>query len=266
MALSIIIMGAAGRMGRTLVRLVSEAEDLSLAAALERNSDLDKLNDLKAAGITVSDNIAEVLQQMPKNSVIIDFTAPEATMKTLEAALASGVPMVIGTTGFSDAQLAALEQAAKRIPLFRSANMSVGVNVIMDILPQLTSMLGDGYDTEIMEIHHNKKKDAPSGTALLLAEPVLKAKGLTNDDIAVNRFDRREPRRHDEVGIQSLRGGDVVGVHTVYYFGAGERIEITHHAHSRDNFAIGALRASHWLSTQQPGRLYNMQDVLHATA
>ncbi len=266
MALSIIVMGAAGRMGRTLVRLIREAGDLSLAAALERSSDLEKLDDLKAAGVPVSDNIAEILTGCPKNTVIVDFTAPEATLNTLKAAAAAGVPMVIGTTGFSDAQLAVLAETAKKVPLFRSANMSVGVNVIMDILPQLTAMLGDGYDAEILEIHHNKKKDAPSGTALLLAEPVLQAKGLKNEDIAVNRFDRREPRRHDEVGIQSLRGGDVVGVHTVYYFGAGERIEITHHAHSRDNFAIGALRASRWLSGRQAGRLYNMQDVLHADA
>jgi 4-hydroxy-tetrahydrodipicolinate reductase len=134
----------------------------------------------------------------------------------------------------------------------------------MDILPQLTALLGEAYDVEMTEIHHNKKKDAPSGTALLLAEPLLKARGLSSADINTNRFDVREPRKHDEIGIQSLRGGDVVGVHTVYYMGPGERIELTHHAHSRENFANGALRAARWISSQTPGRVYNMQDVLHS--
>jgi 4-hydroxy-tetrahydrodipicolinate reductase len=263
MELSIIIMGAAGRMGKTLVSMVQEAKDLHLAAALEREADLYKLEWLKAEGVVVSSDIAAVLPQCPKGSVIVDFTAPEATMHTAEAAAANGNPMVIGTTGLSDAQLSRLEELAGRIPMLRSANMSVGINVIMDILPRLTTMLGDGYDVEMMEIHHNKKKDAPSGTALLLADPLLKAKGLDKNAINTNRFDVLEPRRHDEIGIQSLRGGDVVGVHTVYYFGNGERIEITHHAHSRNNFAGGALRAARWLSSQKAGQLHTMQDVLH---
>lgn len=184
-------------------------------------------------------------------------------MVTARAAAENGNPVIIGTTGFSDEQLAELDELASRSLVFRSANMSVGINVIMDILPRLTALLGDAYDVEMMEIHHNKKKDAPSGTALLLAEPLLKAKGLTRDDINTNRFDVREPRKHAEIGIQSLRGGDVVGVHTIYYMGPGERIEITHQAHSRENFANGALRAARWIVSQKPGRLYNMQDVLH---
>ena len=165
---------------------------------------------------------------------------------------------------FSEEQIAELTALAEKSLVFRSSNMSVGINVIMDILPQLTALLGEAYDVEMTEIHHNKKKDAPSGTALLLAEPLLKARGLSNADINTNRFDVREPRKHDEIGIQSLRGGDVVGVHTVYYMGPGERIELTHHAHSRENFANGALRAARWISSQTPGRVYNMQDVLHS--
>ena len=266
MALSIIITGAAGRMGKTLVDMVRAAEDLRLAAALEQGSCLDRLAGLKAEGVIVSSDIADVLPRCPKGSVIVDFTAAAATMQTAEAAAVNGNPMVIGTTGLSEAQLARLEELACRIPILRSANMSVGVNVIMDILPRLTAMLGDGYDVEMMEIHHNKKKDAPSGTALLLADPLLKAKGLGKEAINTNCFDSLEPRRHDEIGIQSLRGGDVVGVHTVYFFGEGERIEITHHAHSRSNFAGGALRAARWIARQEPGHLRTMQDVLHDPA
>ena len=262
MALSIIVMGAAGRMGSTIARLVEEADDLTLAAVLERQEAQDRLAGFKASGALISSDISNVLPACP-GAVVIDFTAPEASMVTARAAVRNGNPVIIGTTGFSENQLDELEALAAEGLVFRSANMSVGINVIMDILPRLTALLGDAYDVEMMEIHHNKKKDAPSGTALLLAEPLLAAKGLTRADINTNRFDVREPRKHAEIGIQSLRGGDVVGVHTIYYMGPGERIEITHQAHSRENFANGALRAARWIVSQKPGRLYNMQDVLH---
>ncbi len=262
MPLSIIVMGAAGRMGSTIARLAEEADDLVLAAVLERPENIDGLAGFKASGVMVSGDISTVLPACP-GAVVIDFTSPEASMVTSRAAAACGNPVVIGTTGFSEQHLAELDDLARDSLIFRSANMSVGINVIMDLLPRLTAMLGDAYDVEMMEIHHNQKKDAPSGTALLLAEPVLEAKGLTRADINTNRFDVREPRRHAEIGIQSLRGGDVVGVHTIYYMGPGERIEITHQAHSRENFANGALRAARWISSRKPGRVYNMQDVLH---
>ena len=262
MALSIIVMGASGRMGSIIARLVAEADDLVLAAVLERAEAADKLAGFASSGTLVSSDISTILPRCP-GAVIIDFTAPEATMVTARAAVKHGNPIVIGTTGFSESQLAELDELSTRSLVFRSANMSVGINVIMDILPRLTALLGDAYDVEMMEIHHNKKKDAPSGTALLLAEPILAAKGLTRNDINTNRFDVRESRKHAEVGIQSLRGGDVVGVHTVYYMGPGERIEITHQAHSRENFANGALRAARWISAQKPGRVYTLQDVLH---
>ena len=262
MALSIIVMGAAGRMGSTIARLVEEADDLTLAAVLERQEAQDRLAGFKASGALISSDISKVLPACP-GAVVIDFTAPEASMVTARAAVRNGNPVIIGTTGFSENQLDELEALASEGLVFRSANMSVGINVIMDILPRLTALLGDAYDVEMMEIHHNKKKDAPSGTALLLAEPLLAAKGLTRADINTNRFDVREPRKHAEIGIQSLRGGDVVGVHTIYYMGPGERIEITHQAHSRENFANGALRAARWIVSKQPGRVYNMQDVLH---
>ena len=263
MALPVIIMGAAGRMGAILARLVEEAGDLTLAAVLERPEAEARLAGFAASGVLVSSDIRSVLPKCP-GAVIIDFTAPKASMLNARAAAENGNPIIIGTTGFSEEQIAELTALAEKSLVFRSSNMSVGINVIMDILPQLTALLGEAYDVEMTEIHHNKKKDAPSGTALLLAEPLLKARGLSSADINTNRFDVREPRKHDEIGIQSLRGGDVVGVHTVYYMGPGERIELTHHAHSRENFANGALRAARWISSQTPGRVYNMQDVLHS--
>ena len=263
MALPVIIMGAAGRMGAILARLVEEADDLTLAAVLERPEAEARLAGFAATGAIVSSDLRSVLLQCP-GAVIIDFTAPEASMANARAAAEHDNPIIIGTTGFSEEEIAELEALAQKSLVFRSSNMSVGINVIMDILPQLTTLLGEAYDVEMTEIHHNKKKDAPSGTALLLAEPLLKARGLSNADINTNRFDVREPRKHDEIGIQSLRGGDVVGVHTEYYMGPGERIEITHHAHSRENFANGALRAARWIGSQTPGRIYNMQDVLHS--
>jgi len=263
MAVSIIVTGAAGRMGAILARLVEEADDLTLAAVLERPEAVARLSGWTAAGVFVTSDMRAALSKCP-GAVIIDFTAPEATMENARAAAEAASPIVIGTTGFSEEQIAELEALAEKTLVFRSANMSVGINVIMDILPKLTALLGEAYDIEMTEIHHNKKKDAPSGTALLLAEPLLKARGLSSADVNTNRFDVREPRKHDEIGIQSLRGGDVVGVHTVYYMGPGERIELTHHAHSRENFANGALRAARWIGSQKPGRVYNMQDVLHS--
>ncbi len=262
MAISIIVMGAAGRMGATISRLVEEADDLALVAVVERPEAEARLAGYAASGVFASSDVTAAAAQFP-GAVIIDFTAPEASMVNARAAAAAGCPIIIGTTGFSEEQLAELDALAETALIFRSANMSVGVNVIMDILPKLTALLGEAYDIEMTEIHHNKKKDAPSGTALLLAEPLLEARGLSKADINTNRFDVREPRRHAEIGIQSLRGGDVVGVHTVYYMGPGERIELTHHAHSRENFANGALRAARWIGAQKPGRVYNMQDVLH---
>ncbi|MBQ8173653.1 MAG: 4-hydroxy-tetrahydrodipicolinate reductase [Mailhella sp.] len=263
MAVSIIVTGAAGRMGAILARLVEEADDLNLAAVLERPEAVARLAGWTAAGVFVTSDMRAALAKCP-GAVIIDFTAPEATMENARAAAEAASPIIIGTTGFSEEQIAELEALAEKTLVFRSANMSVGINVIMDILPKLTALLGEAYDIEMTEIHHNKKKDAPSGTALLLAEPLLKARGLSSANVNTNRFDVREPRKHDEIGIQSLRGGDVVGVHTVYYMGPGERIELTHHAHSRENFANGALRAARWINTQKPGRVYNMQDVLHS--
>lgn len=265
MSVSVIVMGAAGRMGSTIARLALESEGLTLAAVLERPGHEDRLTEYQAdPSVRIANALSDVLPSLP-GAVVVDFTAPEATMNTARLAAAHGNPMVIGTTGLTDNQKAELETLAGKTPLFLSPNMSVGVNVLLDVLPQLTKLLGDAYDVELTEIHHNRKKDAPSGTAVRLAEALADAKGW--DLAETGRFCREGiigERPHREIGVQAVRGGDVVGVHTVYYLGPGERIEVTHHAHSRDNFANGALRAVRWLAGQKPGRLYSMQDVLHA--
>jgi len=252
-------MGVAGRMGATVARFVEEAGDLKLAAVTERPG-----VDLSRVGYDClrGDNVEELLPQCPK-AVVVDFTSPEASLAAAGCAVRHGNPMVIGTTGFSPEQRKKLEEYARISPLFWSPNMSVGMNVLLKALPELTRLLGDAYDVDIVELHHNRKKDAPSGTALRIAECVAEAKGWT---LAETGCYHREgligerPKR--EIGVQTIRGGDIVGVHAVYFMGPGERIELTHQAHSRENFAQGALRAARWMASAKPGKLYAMHDVL----
>ncbi|MCL2124310.1 MAG: 4-hydroxy-tetrahydrodipicolinate reductase [Desulfovibrionaceae bacterium] len=259
MSTSLIIMGAAGRMGATVARLVGEAGDLTLAAVVERSGvNLSRFGYDCLAG----NNVEELFPQCRK-AVVVDFTSPEASVVTAGCAVKHGNPMVIGTTGFSPEQREKLEEYARVSPLFWSPNMSVGVNVLLKALPELTRLLGGAYDVDIVELHHNRKKDAPSGTALRLAECVAEAKDWR---LAETGCYHREgiigerPKR--EIGVQAVRGGDIVGVHTVYFMGPGERIELTHQAHSRENFAQGALRAARWMADAKPGKLYSMLDVL----
>lgn len=259
MAISIIVMGAAGRMGATLVRLIQQATDLELVAVVEPKT---KFLPPLPSNCLISTSLEDIIEKC-KGAIIIDFTAPSVTMQNAQLAAKHKNPHIIGTTGISPEEKMELTELAKENRIMLSPNMSVGVNVLLDILPKLTAMLGSDYDTEIMEIHHNLKKDAPSGTALRLAEAVAEGKGKDLADVVCyHREGMIGERPQDEIGIQTLRGGDVVGVHTVYYMGAGERIEITHHAHSRENFAGGALRASRWIANQKAGSLYSMHDVL----
>jgi 4-hydroxy-tetrahydrodipicolinate reductase len=259
MGIPVIVMGAAGRMGATLTRLVRESGDLQLAGVVERKETAAELSNL---GCPVATDITPLLDTISK-AVIIDFTAPDVSLATARAAARAGAAQVIGTTGFSAEERAELEALAAKTPLLWSPNMSVGVNVLLKTLPELTRLLGDDYDVELSEIHHNKKKDSPSGTAVRLAECLAEAKTWNLEESACYcRHGIIGERPKQEIGIQTLRGGDVVGVHTVYYFGPGERIEVTHQAHSRENFANGALRAVRWLHGAAPGKLYSMQDVL----
>ncbi|MDD2967430.1 MAG: 4-hydroxy-tetrahydrodipicolinate reductase [Desulfovibrionaceae bacterium] len=258
MKTGIVVMGACGRMGKTICDLVNADERYTLAGMVERPEALAKL---AGAACPVGDSLHSVLPQAP-GAVIIDFTAPEASLANAQAAAQYGSPLVIGTTGFSDEQKAQLAGYAAQTPLFWASNMSIGVNVLLKILPELARVLGEQYDIDIMEIHHNKKKDAPSGTALTIAECLAKARGWELNDVRNSARDGIiGARPHKEIGVQALRGGDVVGVHTVYFMGAGERIEVTHQAHSRENFAQGALRAALWLKEQPAGKLYSMNDI-----
>lgn len=255
----IIVAGANGRMGRIITRLVRDTPDCELAGAVDLAASLKELEALPCA---VSDNLQIILDASP-NSVVVDFTSPDAGMAHAEIVTQCGARMVMGTTGLNDAQKNRLAHMAEISPILWSANMSVGINVLLAILPQLTAALGEDYDIEMMELHHKRKKDSPSGTALMLAESAASGRGW---DIASTRNSHRDgiigPRPHKEIGVQALRGGDVVGIHSIYYLGPGEIIEITHQAESRENFAQGAIRAAIWLNGRGPGELYSMRDVI----
>ncbi len=257
MACSIVIMGAGGRMGTTIAQLAQERQ-IPIAGFIDRP---EALQTLSSGSIPCESEPAALLAQI-KKTVLIDFTAPHVTMATLPIAEQYQTPMVIGTTGFTEVEKNKLAESAQKLPLFLSPNMSIGVSALLATLPRLVKALGNDYDLEMVEMHHNKKKDAPSGTALRLAECLAEAKEWNLADVGCYARDGLIGERpKNEIGIQTLRGGDVVGVHTVYFVGEGERIEVTHHAHSRSTFASGALRASQWLAQQKPGKLYSMQDV-----
>jgi 4-hydroxy-tetrahydrodipicolinate reductase len=253
----VIVMGAGGRMGAVLVRLVEEAPDLLLAGMTERPERLEAVARQGRASAEVGDLLAAV----PK-ALILDFTTPEASLATARKAVEHGACHVVGTTGLSGAQREELARLAEKTPLFWSPNMSVGIAALVSILPDLVRFLGADYDLEVQEIHHSRKKDSPSGTALRLAEVLAGARGWKLEEAA--RYHRQGligERPRQEIGLQALRGGDVVGEHTVYFLGPGERLELTHQAQSRENFASGALRAARWLYARNPGRLYGMQDI-----
>jgi 4-hydroxy-tetrahydrodipicolinate reductase len=249
MPVTVIILGALGRMGSTLCRLASDDPEISLGAVVERSG---YEHALKYDCIVGSD-LSEVLPKVP-GGVIIDFTLPEVTIQNALKAREFGNPAVIGTTGLNAEQLGILAECAREVPLFFAPNMSVGVNVLLKLLPQLVELLGPAYDVEISEIHHKHKKDAPSGTAVKLAQVLAEAKGWEFEH--ARRYCREGiigERQQEEIGVQTLRGGDVVGDHTVFFFGPGERIEVTHRAHSRETFAAGALRAAKWVRGTAPG-------------
>ena len=258
MSLSVVVMGASGRMGTTIANLAKE-QGMTLAAVLERP---DKLDALAHWGCLAGTDPEVVYPQVP-GAVVIDFTAPEASLANARCAVKNGNPIVIGTTGFTPDQKAELDAIAQNGRVFWSPNMSVGVNVLLELLPELVQMLGPDYDLEMVELHHNRKKDSPSGTALRLAESLASARDWELKDVACyHREGIIGERPKKEIGVQAIRGGDVVGVHTVYFMGPGERIEVTHHAHSRENFAQGALRAASWLPGQPGGKVYAMGDIL----
>ncbi len=246
--MKLIICGAAGRMGQALIA-AARALGHTVVAGVERHG-------VAVAGVPVTEALAPA-----GADCVIDFTAPEASLEHARACVAAKVPIVIGTTGFSAAQRAELEQLGGKGALVVAPNMSVGVNVVIGFAAELAKRLGDDFDVEILETHHKKKKDSPSGTALKLAEEIAAATQRTKSDLRLAREGQLGERPPREIGVQALRGGDVVGEHTVYFFGDGERVELSHRATSRDQFARGAMRAAAWLQGRGPG-LYDMRHVL----
>lgn len=259
----LIIHGAAGRMGRRLIALALEApHDWTLTAALDTphhpllGQDSGLLASTRPSGIPLSSALES------RSDVLIDFSLPDALPALLEAAVRTQTPLVSGTTGLDEDLRQRLLAASSQIPILHSPNMSIGVNLVFLLAKQIAHALGEDADIEILEAHHNLKKDAPSGTALRLAEMAAEGRSLALQDVA--RYSRHgilPSRPRHEIGIQTLRGGDIVGEHTAYFCMQGERIELTHRATSRDIFARGALRAARWLLGRSPG-LYSIQDTL----
>lgn len=260
-----IVMGAAGRMGRMVVNAIQSAEGMACAGAVEApghpavGKDAGTVAGLGELGVTIGDDLQSVIQE---GAVIIDFTAAEASLKNMGIAAQHHTPMVVGSTGFSPEQLEQVKKLTKGFPCCLAPNMSVGVNLMFKVVEEMARTLGNDYDVEIVEAHHRMKKDAPSGTALRLGE--VAARGLGRNWAEAGVYGRKGligERTNKEIGMQVIRAGDIVGEHTVIFGGMGERIEVTHRAHTRDTFARGAVRAAQWIVNQKPG-LYDMSDVL----
>ncbi len=263
--IKVAVLGVCGRMGMSVASLVCADEDVELVGATEApghvwiGRELEDFIKGAGSGVRVSDSIETGARSA---DVIIDFTVPEATLVHAEYSAENKKSMVIGTTGFTSEQSKKLLGSLERIPCVFAPNMSVGVNVLFEISRQVASYLGDQYDAEIFETHHRAKADSPSGTAIALAEAVAAGLGSRLDDVArYERHGRIGARDKGEIGVQTLRGGDVVGDHTVMFLGDGERVELTHKATNRDNFSSGAIRAAKWIAGKSP-RVYTMRDVL----
>lgn len=260
----VAIAGATGRMGHMLIEAVQQADDCVLAGALDRADSAALGTDASAFTGTVSGVAvtADLAQGVGNSHVLIDFTRPEGTMQHLAACRAAGVNLVIGTTGFDEAQKAQIVEAAKDIAIVMAPNMSVGVNVTLKLLEMAAKALSTGYDIEVIEAHHRHKVDAPSGTALKMGEVIADAIGRDLKECAVyERFGHTGERDPSTIGFSTIRGGDIVGDHTVLFAGTGERIEITHKSSSRATYAQGSLRAVRFLAGKKNG-LYDMFDVL----
>ena len=261
----VAVTGAAGRMGGRIITLITESDNLQVTGAVEMTGhprlgeDTGYVAGCGNLGVAITDSLEQALSQA---EVLIDFTFPEVTLANIEVCARLGKKLVVGSTGFTPEQRASLDSFTDRVPLVFTPNMSVGVNVCFKMLKEMAATLGEGFDIEIVELHHNKKKDSPSGTAVRMGEIVADATGRDYHKVAnFHREGMCGERQPQEIGMQTVRGGDIVGEHTVYFVGMGERIELTHRAMSRDMFARGALRAAAWIGDKDPG-LYDMQRVL----
>ncbi len=253
-------------MGSTLVRMVQEQQDMKMVGGTERTGSPAIGQDVGVAArsapvdASVSDDVGRAIERGDAQ-VVIDFTSAEASVEHGRICAALGVPLVIGSTGFSADAKAEVARCGQKVAVVMSPNMSVGVNLMIKVATELAKVLGDSFDVEILEAHHRMKKDAPSGTALRIADEVGAALGRSKADLRLSREGQIGERPRREIGLQTLRGGDVVGEHTVYFLGDGERVELTHRATSREQFARGALRAARWVIGRAPG-FYDMNDVL----
>ncbi len=262
--IKVIIAGTAGRMGARLVALMEESAALTLVAAVEKKGhvavgeDAGELAGCSSNLVIIEDDLSACIG---RGDVIIEFSSPQATLEHMRIAATHHKAMVIGTTGFSVPEMDELRSLAKQLPCVCSPNMSVGVNLLFKVIAEMAKTLLDDYDIEVIEAHHRLKKDAPSGTALKMAEVLAKATGRDLAQSAVYSRKGMIERKRGEIGIQTIRAGDIVGDHTVIFGGMGERLELTHRAQSRDTFVRGALRAARWVVKQPPG-LYDMLDVL----
>ena len=258
-ATRVAIIGAAGRMGRELCHAALETGGIELSGGTEApgssslGADLGELCSRGGVGIFATEEPPEDAE------VLVEFTTPEATVEHLSYRR----PVVIGTTGLGSEQRAKIEEAAESVPIILAPNMSVGVNLIREVILELAGKLGKAYDIEVLEVHHRNKKDAPSGTALLLARAAAEGRGQELDEVAVYGREGVTPRREGEIGIHALRGGAVVGEHRLIFYAPGEEVEVTHRALSRRTFADGAMRAARFAAAARPG-LYSMADVLAA--
>jgi 4-hydroxy-tetrahydrodipicolinate reductase len=252
----VAIIGAAGRMGRELCRAALETQEIELvggteaSGAPELGADLGELCGAGKIGLVATEDPPEEAE------VLIEFTTPEATVEHL----VYKKPVIIGTTGLSEEQRTEIEEAARSVPIVLAPNMSVGVNLLREVVRELSAKLAN-YDIEVVEVHHRNKKDAPSGTALLLARAAAEGRGQELDEVAVYGREGVSPRKEGEIGIHALRGGAVVGEHRLIFYSEGEEVEVTHRALSRRTFAAGALRVARFIATAKPG-LYGMRDVL----
>ncbi len=258
-----VVIGAAGKMGSRIIHIVQETPSMRVHRAIERpdhpsiGKDIGEVIGLGKMNIPLEGEL-----KGKDGDVIINFTSPRASLESLEFAKEAGLAVVIGTTGLSPEQIERVKDLSKDVRCVFSPNMSVGVNVMFRIVQEVARVLGPDYDVEIVEAHHRLKKDSPSGTAVKLGELIAKAVGRDFGRVGVyGRKGMVGERTKDEIGMQVIRAGDIVGEHTVLFGGIGERLEIIHRAHSRDNFARGAVRAALWI-VNQPKGLYDMQDVL----
>lgn len=263
--INVAVAGGAGRMGARISMLAIDNPEIKLVGTFEKSGhekigeDIGEVIGVGRTGVVISDNVDDAVKDA---DVVIDFTSVVSTLNTLRKCSDMNKAMVIGTTGFSSADNKEIKALTQNIPCVRAPNMSIGVNLLFKILKDVGRVLGDDYDVEIIEAHHRMKKDAPSGTALKLAEVVAESLNRNLDEVAVYaRKGLIGERKKKEIGVQTIRAGDIVGEHTVLFGGIGERIEITHKASSRDTFAKGSIRAALWVYGKEPGQ-YDMLDVL----